>query len=392
MPEAKSLRPCRLSRLAIVDVFEQIKLTFTLNMMLETEVPVIRHSVAAMLVAFLSAMPVHAATFNPVDQASLRSSINAANASLEDDVIDLGGGVITLTVVDPVSTDSGLPHIVTASTAGKITIQNGSLRRDPSADAFRILYAEPGASLALDRLNIQNGLFPANINGGGGIYVGSKATASITNSTFAGNAAPAASGGAVLVDGASVYIANSTFGGNSAFNGGALTLADGTVTVVNSTFSANSANYYGGLFVANGTLMISNSIVAQQTKGDDCFAYYGVITSLGHNIDGDGSCLKSPQAGDLPSTDPKLAMMANNGGPTLTMALLEGSPAIDAAGSDAIPVDQRGAAAVGTRDIGAYEFNGVIKAGDYIRGGAFGLLTLLPLAAFSLLRRRKKLH
>jgi hypothetical protein len=57
--------------------------------------------------------------------------------------------------------------------------------------------------------------------------------------------------------------------------------------------------------------------------------------------------------------------LADNGGPTLTHALLDPSPdttnpAINAGNADATPADQRGAPAVNTRDIGAYEFNGTV--------------------------------
>jgi hypothetical protein len=68
----------------------------------------------------------------------------------------------------------------------------------------------------------------------------------------------------------------------------------------------------------------------------------GTITSLGHNIDSDGSCGLDPSLNDLPNTDPLLGPLQDNGGPTLTHALLEGSPAIDAGSENCPYTDQRG--------------------------------------------------
>ena len=90
-----------------------------------------------------------------------------------------------------------------------------------------------------------------------------------------------------------------------------------------------------------------------------------VVTSLGHNLDSDGTCgLNGPE--DLSNVvDPILGPLADNGGPTLTIALLPGSPAIDA-GDDSVlgaphnlATYQRGPSfprLQGTHvDIGAYE-------------------------------------
>jgi len=77
---------------------------------------------------------------------------------------------------------------------------------------------------------------------------------------------------------------------------------------------------------------LNNTIVANSTSGGDV-ANFGALTGS-HNLIEDGS-------GGLPDTitgDPNLAPLANNGGPTLTHALLAGSPAIDA-GDDALAVD-----------------------------------------------------
>jgi hypothetical protein len=86
--------------------------------------------------------------------------------------------------------------------------------------------------------------------------------------------------------------------------------------------------------------------------------------SLGHNLIGNGSGGAGFSASDLVGTslnplDPRLGPLQDNGGPTPTMALLPGSPAIDAGGLTDSEWDQRGPGyprlVNGTTDIGAYE-------------------------------------
>jgi len=76
---------------------------------------------------------------------------------------------------------------------------------------------------------------------------------------------------------------------------------------------------------ANPTLR--NTIVANSIAGGDCSGD-GAITSEGYNLDSDGTCGFTGE-GDLSNTDPLLGPLQDNGGPTLTHALLAGSPAID---------------------------------------------------------------
>jgi hypothetical protein len=101
---------------------------------------------------------------------------------------------------------------------------------------------------------------------------------------------------------------------------------------------------------------IRNTLIAGN-PGVDCDVT--TLISEGHNLDGDRSCgLTGP--GDLPGRMAGLGPLAANGGPTRTHALLEGSPAIDAAES-CPPTDQRGfprpRPAGGACDIGAYEYD-----------------------------------
>ena len=105
-----------------------------------------------------------------------------------------------------------------------------------------------------------------------------------------------------------------------------------------------------------GTTTLVNSIVAHNVSGGDCNQ---ANISQGHNLDSDGTC-RLGGTGDLSNVDPKLGTLEDNGGPTFTHALLEGSPAIDA-GDDSIcsDTDQRDFLRplfAGACDIGAYEF------------------------------------
>jgi hypothetical protein len=173
----------------------------------------------------------------------------------------------------------------------------------------------------------------------------------------------------------------STFSGNSATprfiefigydSGGGIDNRGGTLTVIASTFSGNSAKFGGGGVYNDSrsslsTLTIRNTLLAGNTAqiGDPDVDVVGAVESLGHNLIGDGSGGSGYAATDLVGTsanpiDPKLGPLQDNGGPTQTMALLPGSPAISAGGLTDSEWDQRGpgfARSVnGMTDIGAYE-------------------------------------
>ena len=156
-----------------------------------------------------------------------------------------------------------------------------------------------------------------------------------------------------------------------------------TLTVVNSTISDNAGT---GLLAGSAAVNVTNSTIVRNQRGlaslisesapsvisyrntliadndADCFSSIGVLTSQGFNLDSDGTCVQ--QATDISAADPKLGPLANNGGPTQTVALLPGSPAIDkASNANAPATDQRGmprpvdgdAVPGAVTDIGAYE-------------------------------------
>jgi hypothetical protein len=201
---------------------------------------------------------------------------------------------------------------------------------------------------------------------GGGIrnFKGGTFTLTVINSTFLGNTASL--GGGIFSDG-TANVANSTFSGNTASNWGGGISAENTFFVINSTFLGNTAAFGGsGINNANegGTVLVvlRNTIMANNSGGN-CL---GPIFNGGNNLDSGTTCGFGFINLSMSNTDPMLGPLADNGGPTQTMKLLAGSPAIDMGDADTCRVspvsgvDQRGVIrpqGAGC-DIGAYEYNG----------------------------------
>ena len=156
-------------------------------------------------------------------------------------------------------------------------------------------------------------------------------------------------------------------------SGGGINGDGGFTRLTNCTLSGNTApagNLYGGGGVGGTGVMLTNSIVARSAPAD-CEPGQAV-DSGGHNLISDATCFASGGS-DVLNTDPQLATLGANGGPTQTMALCAAagipagcraaSPAIDG-GDDAVvgppenlSADQRGfPRRYGAHvDIGAYE-------------------------------------
>ena len=120
-----------------------------------------------------------------------------------------------------------------------------------------------------------------------------------------------------------------------------------------------AARFYGDAIQLYDTIIADNSA----DNGPDLYVS-GSVTSLGHNLIGNSSGASGFVASDLLNVNPQLGPLQNNGGPTQTMALLAGSPAINAGdNTNARAYDQRGAGfpriVGGTIDIGAFESSSV---------------------------------
>jgi len=208
---------------------------------------------------------------------------------------------------------------------------------------------------------IQNSTFSGNsaLSFGGGIYSNSTIT-NIQNSTISGNSAD--KGGGIFIYKATINsIQNTTFSGNSAINGGGVFVDQySTITTIqNSTFSGNSADVDGKVIFLNAAEILNfNNILfhnnISQTNANACgFIGGGIINNSANNISDDpnNNCPNTNSTLDTLS----VADLADNGGPTMTHALLFGSQALNAA-VNGTSTDQRGfAVSDGLRDIGAYE-------------------------------------
>jgi len=221
-----------------------------------------------------------------------------------------------------------------------------------------------GAIVNYGNLTVTAGTFSGNSASGYGGAIRNPGTATITNSTFTGNSATL--GGAIR-SGGTLTITNSTFSGNSAStSGGAIytggtTSTSGPTTITNSTFSGNSATTSGGAIYTgattstSGTVTVGTSIVSGNS-GSNCSA---AVNDSGYNLESGTDCGFSG-TGSLQSTNPLLGPLQNNGGPTQTMALQSGSPAINVIPAANCPsTDQRGVTRLSNGDtacdIGAYD-------------------------------------
>ncbi len=262
--------------------------------------------------------------------ANYGGNVTLTNCTLSGNSATYGGGVAstggsTLTLTN--CTVSGN----TASKAGGVDLTNGALGMLSNCTiAGNYAYSSSGGVNGFD------------------------ATASLTDCTISGNATDGAGGGLNTAYG-SLTLTNCTVSGNYAFGGSGGGVANyGVVTLTNCTLSGNYAYGSGGGLDNDGTATLGNTIVAGNTSNSGGPDVYGAVTSLGHNLIGETDGSSGWVGSDLTGTiatplEPLLAPLDSYGGPTETMALLPGSPAIDAGSNALVPggvtTDQRGYAA-----------------------------------------------
>ncbi len=184
----------------------------------------------------------------------------------------------------------------------------------------------------------------------------------LVGSTFSGNTTGDHAGGLFLGGGTDADIANCTFEGNTTTgNAGGLWAGNGTVDVTNVTFAHNRGDYGPAIFKGqSGTVTLTNVIFYENTTENEfsAVACHETFEDGGGNVQWPD--LKNNGNSDTPCAqsvlfaNPLLSPLGDNGGPTETMALSAGSPAIDV--SDTCPpTDQRGEQRVGRCDSGAFE-------------------------------------
>ncbi len=207
---------------------------------------------------------------------------------------------------------------------------------------------------------------PNTGSGGGGAGMGGaifnyRGPLTVTNTTFANNAARGGDG----------------YEGGSAFGAGVFSY-DGTTAITNATFAGNTLQAGSGnppddapagidLYYREESLSpipsfaLRNTILADGVPGGGpATAAASSTAAAAPSLTGSNNLIRNPDAnfalGNLSTADPLLGPLADNGGPVRTIALLPGSPAIDAGTSAGAPAtDARGKPRVRGVDVGAFE-------------------------------------
>ena len=322
----------------------------------------------------------------------------SANTSSLGGAVENSGTLMVQNSTLSGNSSSGSAGAIDNTAAGQVTIVGTTFSNNASTGAS----AQGGALSSAGALSITQSNFTSNsaANGSGGaVYYDSASTPlSVIDSTFTTN--NAGSGGAVFVATAA-NLTGGAFSGNSATGGGGAIASTGTVTASNLTLATNTAATGGGVFsqgtltlvnatiaynqasstgggidVTGGTATLYNTLVGLNTSGSTAPLVASDVagtlsTSSSNNLIASvafAGGLTNSTNGNLVGVVPGIASaLANNGGPTPTIALLAGSPAIDG-GSNSISgvivpgVDQRGAErgplglnAGASVDIGSFE-------------------------------------
>ncbi|HEV3311517.1 MAG TPA: choice-of-anchor Q domain-containing protein, partial [Chloroflexota bacterium] len=299
------------------------------------------------------------------------------------------GGTLTLTsttVAKNTAVDSG--GGILNGGASTVTLTDGVLSDNSAVSGGGIDNNSSNLTVTGSTLSGNKSTGTAANDGGGGVY-NSGGTASITGSTLSGNSA-VAGGGGIYEGGGALTIAGSTLSDNSATGssapGGGIDENSGTLTITNSTVAGNSAQGFGagiqentgaltavnctiaynyedsiteiafggGMNVTAGPVTLDNTIIALNTDGpslggpaDNLFSEGNPVSSASaDNLIGTGGgyiLTNGSNGNQVGVANPGLGALASNGGPTETIALLAGSPAIDA-GSNSLAVDPQGKA------------------------------------------------
>lgn len=214
----------------------------------------------------------------------------------------------------------------------------------------------------LQNVAVTSNSAPAN---GGGIHVGpasgNTGTLVMNNVTISGNMTSGSAVGAGLDNQGLTRGTNVTVAGNvSQLASGAITNeTGGNLSLTNATIATNNAGV--GVFnkATAGAVTLRNTIVADGCGGPAA----PFVFSAGHNLDAGATC-GFGSLGDISNRAPLLGPLANTGTTGLqTLALLGGSPAIDAGDNSSCPAtDERGVSRPqgALCDIGAVEYAGPV--------------------------------
>jgi hypothetical protein len=321
---------------------------------------------------------------------TLEDAVKAANSHAMQNGCGPGNGSdeILFSVTGTIFTDDTLvvaDHILvivgpnigcTGAGPCGVTIDGGGTHRifDTENSGSNDLFAMEGLTLA-------DGFAPAASSGGGAIFANGMEleinNCLLVNNKSAGPTTPdfGGLGGAIFGKAGTIEIVNSTLANNTAVKsspagseGGAIFSLGATLKITNSTISGNKEDF-GAVVPGIGNAFFKGTILANNANSN-CIV--NDPTDLGFNIEDDASCGFNP-AISKNSTDPKLdpAGLKNNGGPTETLALESGSPAIafdkdctdQESPADTLATDQRFFGrfdSPGSCSSGAYEFNALV--------------------------------
>ncbi len=264
----------------------------------------------------------------------------------------------------------GIYHCFGTMTINGVVLEGNSVPASQADGYGGAMYNCPSSTMTIVNSTIRDNI--ANV--GGGICNGGLLT--IFYSTFSGNTTRNSKGGGAIFNYGVLHVADSTFSGNTAPGGVGGAIHDGTAfggsggaQIDNNTISGNSAggktSAGGGVYNNVGLpVYVQDTIIANNAPQNCAGAR---LATEGFNLSSDKSC-DFDGAGDLNGVDPKIGPLQYNGGPTFTMALDSGSPAIDAGNRSGcrdwlgrlLATDQRGMPRPDPQeprgcDIGAYE-------------------------------------
>ncbi|MEM7112380.1 MAG: choice-of-anchor Q domain-containing protein [Chloroflexota bacterium] len=283
------------------------------------------------------------------------NSLTVSNSIITDNIATRGGGGFDLRGGSAVLIEDSLISNNQATSGswgygGGIHISGAMVTiRNSTIDSNSGKFGAGVANWSGNGLLIENSTVSNNIvihgGGGGGIF-NRNSVLTVNNSTITGNGRHGISNWQHGDDGATLFLTHSTVTNNG---------RNGLWQYVDNPTQPD-----------NTSATIRNSIIANNGTGgshDDCRLDWGTFDITGgYNLDSDGSCFTNGVDNNL-TADPLLDALADNGGDTLTQALLAGSPAYDAIPNGVngcgttTTIDQRGA----TRpqndgcDIGAFE-------------------------------------
>jgi len=278
---------------------------------------------------------------------------------------------------------------ITYLSHGSSVINNSVSGAGPSGGGIRNV----GTLTAIDSTisNNDGGAF------GGGIY--NAGTQTLINTTVSGNTARTGGGIANNYSSALSALLNTTVSSNSASLGGAggIDNDDGIINILNSTVTNNTfsgiLSYSGGITNSgSGTVNLRNTIVAGNFDLDnrldnfypDLRGTFNGNNNLIGNLNGASGTIGTGT--DIVNANPRLGPLQNNGGLTLTHALLAGSPAINAGNNSIIPTDSEDIDGDGnTTEQIPYDQRGLSRvSGTTVDIGAFEVQTPTALPTISL--------